>query len=229
MSQFPAEQLRFDAAVGLTHLARLHDSPSVRKALARARAVADRDADHPQRRFWNPSAGTAPRPLEAKMNLNRAIDEALWCDVYGLRPQMLAHINGPMRDAGGYGSTHALWALIIARDRKCLDDFPKASAEIRAELRRAQPDAPGSSTLDVDLYAERLLMLQLAHDDHGVTVWAEQLRSRQNADGSWGSADDVEPYHRYHATLAAAWALSTLNQGQDPAHDPAHEHESRSR
>src|SRR5437879_1119772 len=123
LAAFPAEGLRFDAAVGLSQLVKLRpDDLALRQAFERSRAVAERDADHPQLRFWKSevrvakSAVTGWSGSDSKVNVNRAVNEALWCDVHGLRPETVKYITGPMRDSGGYRSTHALWALIIARD-----------------------------------------------------------------------------------------------------------------
>src|SRR5262249_47237297 len=115
---------------------------------------------------------------------------------------------------GGYASTHALWALVIARDRGCLDAkaFAEASAAVRAELRKAQPSEPGPATLDVDLYGERLLMLLLAGErDATPEAWAAKLTKRQNADGSFGAPTE-QPYVQYHATLLATWALAVTDK-----------------
>jgi hypothetical protein len=220
MAAFPVEELRYDAAVGLSQVLKVVDSPELRDAYARARTLADRDTDHPQRRFLEPDAGVVAKravhswsATDAKVNLNRPIDEALWCDVHGLRAQSLAYASGPMRDAGGYRSTHALWALVIARDRRCLDEkaFTKTSAAVRAELRRTQPPEPGPSTSELDLYGERLLFLLLAGErDAMLTAWGEKLAKRQNADGSFGSPGERR-YEQYHATLVATWALALLD------------------
>ncbi len=221
LAQFPTEQLRFDAAIGTGELARLRPGPATQRAFDRARAVADRDDDHPQRRFWLPShtvtksSVTSWSASDAKVNINRVIDEALWCDVHGLRPQSVTYAGGAMRDGGGYRSTHALWGLVIARDKKCLDGkgFEKASAAVRAELRAAQPEAIGPATLDVDLYAERLLFLLLAGErDAALKGWAQKLTARQNTDGSWGAPGE-RPYEQFHATMVAAWALAVLERG----------------
>lgn len=220
MAEFPPEQLRHDAAVGLSQVVKLTDSVQLRTAYARARAVAEKDTDHPNRRFFDAEAdgGITKAGVQswsaddAKVNFNRPIGEALWCDVHGLRPQTVTFASGKMRDGGGYASTHALWALVIARDRGCLDAkaFEKATAALRAELRKAQPPEPGPGTLDVDLYAERLLFLLLAGErDATLEGWAKKLSARQNADGSWGSPGP-RAYEQFHATMVATWALALL-------------------
>lgn len=218
MAQFPVDELRFDAAVGLSQVLKLTDSPELRAAYARARQVADRDTDHPHRRFFDAEARVTKAQVtkwsatDAKVNVNRPVDEALWCDVHGLRPQTVTYASTAMRDGGGYRSTHALWVLLLARERGCLDEkaFAKASAAVRAELRKAQPEQPGEQALDVDLYAERLLFLLLAGErDATLEAWGERLARRQNADGSFGAPGDFA-YARYHATLAATWALALL-------------------
>lgn len=215
MAAFPTEQLKYDSAVGLSQLLKLTDSPDLRAAHAHARSVADRDSDHPHRRFFD-SAAKVPKSAvtswavtDPKINLNRVVDEALWCDVHGLRPATVTYAGGAMRDGGGYRSTHALWALVIARERGCLDvkAFDKASAAVRAELRKTQPAEPGPGTMDVDLYSERLLFLLLAGEHDAVLEgWAKKLAARQNDDGSWGSAGE-RPYEQFHATMVATWAL----------------------
>jgi hypothetical protein len=216
MAKFPVDELGFDAAVGLSQVLKLSDSPALRAAFERARSVADRDADHPQRRFWDAGVQVTKAAVatwdvsDIHVNLNRPLDEALWCDVHGLRPVALRFIAGSMRDGGGYRSTHALWALVVARDRGCLDadSFARASAQVRAELRRAQPGEPGPKTADLDLYGERLLFLRLAGErDAELDGWAAKLLNRQNTDGSWGATAD-RPYAQYHATLVATWALA---------------------
>ncbi len=68
-------------------------------------------------------------------------------------------------DEGGYHSAHALWALTFLRDKGCRrkSEVAKAMAELSEELRKAQDAAgPLETTRDIDLFAERLLMLRLA-------------------------------------------------------------------
>jgi hypothetical protein len=83
-----------------------------------------------------------PAPGEPRTNVDRIVGEALGCAENGLRPEALAYATGAMRDDGGYQSTHALWALTIARDRGCLPDFATVAAPLVAELRAAEPPAP---------------------------------------------------------------------------------------
>ncbi len=176
----PEETLRFDTAVALEAAAR-RLSPSVtadaafRRARARALAVAARDDDHPHHRLlgrevpvrrvrvqgWEPPKGASAR----RVNVNRVVTEALYCDRFGLRPETLAYIEGPMRDGGGYQTCHGLWALVIARDRGCLSSeaFRRAArplvAEVEAGLRRdGAPKTPEAE----DLFTERHLMRRLA-------------------------------------------------------------------
>src|SRR4051812_37778605 len=141
LAAFPVEDLKFDAAVGLSQTLQLTKSEALQLAFDRARTASDQDVDHPQRRFWSSdfkvqkSAVTSWTAADPRVNPNRPLDEALWCDVHGLRPQTVEYASGAMRDGGGYRSTHALWALVIARDRGCLGAkaFDKASAALRAE------------------------------------------------------------------------------------------------
>ena len=100
----------------------------MRVAFEHARAVADGDADHPQRRFWTrdlvlpaerTSRWSVPRRGEERVNTNRVIDEAVHCAHNGWRHATLRYLCGPMRDGGGYQSTHALWSLVIAHENGC--------------------------------------------------------------------------------------------------------------
>lgn len=222
LADFPADQLRFDAAIGLAALVRKADSPAIARAYAAARAVADRDLDSPLRRAVDDHArveadaaiGWAAPTDGRRVNVNRVVAEALHCADHGLRDQTLAYIGGPMRDGGGYHTAHGLWALAVARDRGCLDAarFAAVAAPLVLELRAAQPAAPDAAVLATDLYAERLLMLVLAGErGPAIDAWAAALVRAQRPDGSFGElAPGEEPYHRYHATLAAAWALAEL-------------------
>lgn len=222
MSAFPAEELRFDAMIGLSRIAAVIDAEQVRRALDRARREVDVDDDHPHRRIWDPqhradraqvASWTPPRAGEPRINPNRPISEALHCAEHGIRPETLEYIGGAMRDEGGYHSTHAAFALAFARDNGCLD--PEQSArlteELARELRAYQPEPfEPATTLDIDLYGERVLMLLLLGDRAPpVDRWLERLAELQNDDGSWGrpSADEP-PYFRFHATMVAAWTLA---------------------
>ncbi|MBL8957012.1 MAG: hypothetical protein JNK82_39935 [Myxococcaceae bacterium] len=82
---------------------------------------------------------------------------------------------------------------------------------MRVELKKAQPVDIGPASLDVDLYAERLLFLLLAGErDTTLSQWAKKLIARQNADGSWGAPGE-RPYEQFHATMVAAWALAVID------------------
>ncbi|RMG19344.1 MAG: hypothetical protein D6729_05565, partial [Deltaproteobacteria bacterium] len=185
LARAPAESLRFDTAIALYQGAKAgapESDPGERAwiavAMRRALAEATKDEDHPHLRllgrpvavtrrqvqgFSPPDAGGgAPSP---RVNVNRVVTEALYCDRFGLRPATLAYVTGPMRDAGGYHSCHGLWALTLARDRGCPSQaaFAAAAAPLRAEIQAALAAAGPPATLaDLDLFAERQLMLLLA-------------------------------------------------------------------
>lgn len=215
LAAFPADELRYDAAVGVSAIRRRIDDPTWRAAHERALSAADRDPDNPMRRAFDSGylapkrsvlGWTAPAKGAERINPNRVVIEALHCDVHGLRPETLAYATGPMRDDGGYHTTHAVWALVIARDRGCVD--AALLPPLLDELRAAQPAAPGGATLEVDLFAERILMLLLA-GDRDVAPWIDALVDAQASDGGFGvPTTDEAPYLRYHATMLAAWALA---------------------
>jgi hypothetical protein len=220
LAAFPPEHLRFDAAVML-HGIRTHvDSAVLREAWERARVVADRDDDHPLRRLWMPSLTTPPSftsgwpipdPGAPRANTERLLIEAAHCDRNGLRRAATRYACTAMRDEGGFYTTHALWGLVLARARGCErpEKLRRCIAHLGAELRVAQPRVlRPARTLDVDLFAERTLMSCLAGMPRGVAHDLDLLLAAQRRDGSWGVADpDEAPYHRFHATAIATWAL----------------------
>lgn len=222
MATFDEGPTRFDAAVALHEIRETVDSDTLRTAFAAARQRADGDHDHPQRRFWiadfaseakHTSRWAVPGEPGQRVNVNKVLHEALYCKEYGWRPATMAYVCGPMRDAGGYETTHGLWALAIAVENGCLKDadyIPCARA-LHAELAAAQPaELRPQVTLDVDLYAERLLQpLMTGFVDPAIERWVDALLAVQNPDGSWGIRREGEdPYYRYHATMMSAWSFS---------------------
>jgi hypothetical protein len=147
------------------------------------------------------------------VNTNRVVNEALHCARNGWRPATTTYVCGPMRDGGGYQSTHALWALDLALRNGCVDAAVAQPClrALQAELAAAQPATfSPAHTLDIDLYAERVLMLtRTAADAPHVDDWVGVLLHLQTADGSWGVQSPDEPvYHRFHATAVTTWALA---------------------
>ena len=228
LASFPAEDLQIDAAVGLWHIRQHVQSPSLYRAWKRAEEVAERSVDNPMRRFWDPEA-TAPTSVTAgwdvpaagagRADSTRVVIEALHCAENGWRPEATQYVAGPMRDGGGAHSTHALWAVHLARQNDCLIDaiFNPLVVSLQQELREHQPaDFRPESTIDIDRYAGRLLMLVLTEDfEPPLPEWFERLVDLQNPDGSWGIDDrsGEDPYLRYHATLLATWALAAWASG----------------
>ena len=222
MYGFPRDKLRFDAAVVLSQIRKTVDSIPLRIAFKRARAFADHDNDHPQRRFWIPqfhtpvkytSQWTVPTDGQPRVNTNRVLHEALYCRDYGWRTQTMRYVCGPMRDDGGYQTTHALWSLTIAYRNGCIAkaDFEPCARALQQELADKQPAVlEPHVTLDIDLYAERLLQTVLSgYPAPIVNQWARVLMRMQSPDGSWGiPAVDEDPYYRYHATMMSTWALA---------------------
>ncbi len=220
LARFPEKELRHDAAVVLARIKKRFHHPALERAWERAFAMAARDEADPLGRLigtrfipemkavqgWIPPAAGEPR-----INTNRPLIEALWCDRHPLRKETLAYITGRMRDSGGYHTTHALWALLLARENGCLtpEEFLQLAGPLRAELTRAQPKKLPSSAADVDLFAERLLFLVLSGPAPRAGRWARMLLERQNPDGSFGRSEAGKPpYHCYHATVMSAWALA---------------------
>lgn len=249
LASFPQTALRFDAAMGLSQIRQTVDSDALRVAFKRARTVADRDNDHPHRRFWIPgfhapardtSQWEVPSDGSQRVNTNRVVSEALHCAENGWRAQTMRYVCGPMRDSGGYQTTHALWALHIAHQNGCIAeaDFDACARALQSELRTYQPTTlEPHATLDIDLYAERLLTLVLSgYPDPVVNDWAADLIHLQGRDGSWGvSANSEEPYYRYHATMVVSWALAEWcrrlvgHPEVRPAGEPPHLHGTGSR
>ena len=193
------QHLRFDSAVGLYHIRRIVDSATLRDAWHKAKMVADGDDDHPMHRFWDPTHtvrrkhvhGWQPPKLgEPRANVNRVVIETLYCDDHGLRSETIDYLSRAMRDGGGYHTTHALWALVIAHERGCIDEdvFLQTVRALQQELLDAQPRRLiPTKTLDIDLYAERALMLALSgYRGDRVGTFVDQLIRCQSDDGGWG-------------------------------------------
>ena len=226
MAAFPEASLRFDAALMLTQARAAlaaHPGPArgaLDAPLAPALRKADRDADHPHRRLWvqempmtrdGVQSWTAPLAGQARVNPNKPISEALFCDRFPIRAQTLDYIRGPMRDEGGFHTTHAAFALALLKARGCVEEavFEPLAASLIDELARAQPPTLSpQDTRALDLYGERVLMRMLL-GDREVEAQIEALLDAQSADGSWGVSEEGErAYWRYHATGIAVWALS---------------------
>jgi len=215
------QPLNFDAVIVLALLRQRLDAPSLDVAFARANARLDRDHGHPLRRFFEPQfrlppqlsrAWEPPSGAAARVNPDRVVTEALHCADNGWRLGTTAYVCGPMRDDGGYYTAHGLWALTLARAAGCVApaEVDSCISDLRLELARAQPVlfVPWG-TLDIDLFAERAVMLLVSG---GLPPSARdgpaQLLGLQNPDGSWGVAAEGEPpYLRFHATMMASWAL----------------------
>lgn len=226
LASFPPEKLRFDAAVGLWHIRQRYYSEPIDTAWRTAREIADRDTDNPLRRFWDASTDPpleetsfwiVPTSSEQRVNTNRVVGEALYCAERGWRPETSRYVAGPMRDSGGYQTAHALWALYLAARNGCLADgeYLRLAPDLQRELRDHEPvEFQPSETLDVDLFAERLLMLIMTGDTGApVDSWIDALLALQNEDGSWGIDRPGEnPYFRYHATMVAVWAFALLGE-----------------
>lgn len=213
MIAWPGEP-RFDAAIA-AHEAWRAWGGEPWATLRERRITGVRDPDHEHRRFFDPDArlpaervhGWSAPTDGSRINPNRVVTEALYCAEAGWRPETEAYACGAMRDGGGYHTTHALWALSVARANGC-SEAPCAN-DLVAELVAAQPDPlTAARSLDVDLYAERLLMSCMVGCPAASDRWARRLLDAQLPDGSWGvSGADEDPYHRYHATMMSAWAL----------------------
>ncbi len=222
MASYSEGKPRFDAAVALSQIRQTVDSDALRAAFEAARAIADRDQDHPHRRFWQPdlqapASATSRWPVPTapgkRIGSNYVLSEALFCRESGWRPETMVYVCGIMRDQGGYESTHALWGLAIAHQNGCIkdEDYAPCALSLQEELAKAQPlDFRPQATLDIDLYAERVLQSLLTGTTNpAVDTWAETLLRLQNDDGSWGMRrDGEEPYYRYHATMMSTWAAA---------------------
>jgi hypothetical protein len=216
-----SKQLQLDAAMGLVMIRQTVDGDALRAAFETARRAADRDHDNPHRRFWTPDFTAPPEhtsrwkvPADGqRVNTNRTIEEALFCKEYGWRPETMRYVCGPMRDDGGYYTTHALWALYVANGNGCIAaaELEPCVKSMHEEIAAKQtPTLTPAATLDIDLYAERLLTAVLTgYPDATVNDWAQTLLRLQSPDGSWGvPKDGEEPYYRYHATFVSTWALA---------------------
>jgi len=222
MGTRPISELRFDSAVMLSQIRRHLDAPGVDRELARARQVADRDHDHPHRVLWVPelivpaevtTGWTVPAGPGRRAKPNDFLSEALHCARNGFRPETLTYLCGPVRDHGGYYTTHALWSVVLAREAGCISgvEVDRCVASMQEEILAAQPTALAPErALDTDLYAERLLTLVLSgYRGAEVGSFVRELLAQQRPDGSFAvPAGDEPASHAYHATGISAWALA---------------------
>jgi hypothetical protein len=210
-------ELRFDAAIGVSEVVAIVTDSRWQEALAEARSSAARDPDHPLRRAFDPAfrvapgvttSWTAPGPGE-RIPFNRVTAEALHCPEHGWRPETEAYTCGAMRDAG-YGTTHALWALQLARAAGCTQ--APCAAELASELSAwlASPWPEPAPLAEVDLRAEAAVML--LREGVAASEAVEHLLALQGPDGGWGLPQDDAPL-RYHATVLAAWAIALEARG----------------
>lgn len=201
----------FDALVVTHAIAQRRPSPGANALRDRMAAAVDPDGGHPLRRLVDPAFRVPAGKVQSwqvtgRVPFERVLAEAAHCADHGLRPSTAAWICGGMRDGGGYGSTHALWAIAIAAQSGCAP--PICGQEVAAELVAAQPVSPGPGLGDVDLFAERVLMRMLA-DVAVPPAEIDALRAAQREDGSFGDpSTDPRPVAALHATMVAAWALS---------------------
>lgn len=220
MVDWLAEQRpRFDAIVGAAEAASCSEEPALKRVIEAARPHLASDSNHAMWRFVDPAfpdpgpklQGWTAEAGSPRVNVDYVVIEALYCRSRPWRAQTTAYACGPMRDRGGYHTTHALWALATLVHRGCpLDDeLVRCRDALIAELVEAQPAAlRPSETLDIDLYAERLLTVELAGGSPETDAWAAALLEAQRPDGSWQVPAEEHAYFAFHATLASAWALA---------------------
>lgn len=217
LADWPGDR-RFDAAIAVHEIREVVDHPDLVRAWAINRPIADRDDDHPHRRLWVEFEPAEPTnrwtmPTDRKPSVNNLISEAIWCDRFPIRPEVLQYYSTDMLDDGGYWSTHAGWALALVKERDCIDDerFAELSAPILADVLRHQPRVLAPETVaDVDLFAERLnALIWLGHRGPEIDASVEQLLLLQLDDGSWGEpTEEQTPYYGYHAAFVSGWALT---------------------
>lgn len=130
---------------------------------------------------------------------------ALYCDLVGLPPTYVEHLEGVM-DEGGYTVTHVLLALIWMEENECEvtlpDGFVETVYEANADLIDEGPDV-------YDIELEAAAFLYLAGQGARVSdVFVERMVEAQNTDGSWGTFDD-----NWHTTVLA---LTVLLHAESP-------------
>ena len=206
------DALRFDAAIGTAAIAKAHPTAETQALFERVLGLVDQDGGHPMRRLFEPEDRVPPElstpwlaPAEGRVNVNRVIIEAIYCDKVGFRQQTIDYICGPMRDDGSYHTAHGLWGLVLANERGCVERSPCWQV-LGDELVALAKQAEVKEVPQVDLLAEQVLMLQLSGQPSAAL--SAQLRVHQREDGGWGVSTDEKPYYGFHATFLAAWVLA---------------------
>lgn len=225
LCRFEDKDLRHDTAMVLTLVRKILFWPELEPCYARIKTQALKDHDHPLnvlidsgyaknvdleriRRLPIPEAG------QKRTNVNHIVFRAAHCPKVPFPDKAFAYLVGPMRDNGGFHSTHAMWALLMMRSQGCGQraKVEKAVASLRDELTKAL-NASGEmkSTRGIDLNAERILFLVQS----GVRVDAlsgpvQKLLSAQRPDGAFAAPQEKRRRWLLHATTVSVWALSAV-------------------
>lgn len=203
---------KLDVAIGLSAVAALLPTPTAEGLRDRLVPVHDRSGD-PRRRLYDPAHRLAEPPpasvgADGRPNPNAALVEALHCPEWPLRSETLAAVCGPLRDGGGYGSTHAAWIVAEAVERGCVPRAETCAEAMVAELTGPWP--PLAATLDRDLLCERVAFgLRAGAPPEAFDGAVDAILHAQGADGGFAVPAEGEPaWWAWHATLACAWGLA---------------------
>ncbi len=225
LCRVPETQLRYDTALSLVMVRKRLFWPELEPCYARIKARALKDDDNPMNVLIDPAAARPidahalqrlpiPKAGQARTNVNHIVIRAVHCRRFPVPRKVFAYLIGPMRDHGGYHSTHALWSLLMMRRQGCGDraEVERAVASLRQELQDALTKQPAMSTTpSIDLNAERILFLV----ESGVAVDrlsgpVQRLLAAQRPDGVFATSREERAPWRVHATSVSVWALSAV-------------------
>jgi hypothetical protein len=125
------------------------------------------------------------------------------CDQLSI-PSDYAGLLQKNADAGGYATTHVVFALGFMQDNKC--QLPSNASSVRAQVLASMTAMLDDPQVTPDLRYEALAFLQ--EYGTGVTIqpkYIDQVLKEQNANGSWSPEVGSPPTD--HATVLALWAL----------------------
>ena len=221
--KIPEQNLRHDTATGLSHVRRVIWWKDLDGCFDRIKKRAFKDHDNPLNVLIDPSyrgpisidsilKSRLPKPGEKRINVNRILSRAAHCKKNTFTDPAFAYTTGPMRDSGGFHSTHAIWALIILKERGCRTGpkLDKAILDLRKELSDAQKKGlDPKTTRNIDLYAERIMCLAMSGESpESLAPFVEKLMATQRKDGLFATPTEKQKHWLLHCTTVSVWALA---------------------
>lgn len=149
-------------------------------------------------RFIDDSIKSPEAQVRALTGIDKVTAGALYCDCYGLPENFFSDVND-IAYSRDYGTTHAIFALAIIAQRKCIYDAATYN-NLMKTLLPLLPVLIETRQPSADVSIEAVVMLYLSGNAAMVRPeWIQEIIKTQYPDGSWKYKD--------HTTVLALWAL----------------------